>query len=75
MGRHQCFPVSLSLNGVTWTENSQVLFGSSVHWPRAAYVMYFPGFPRLWLSSPVEYTAMMALEALELVSVSIAIIW
>ena len=75
MGHHQCFLASLSLNGVTWTENFQGLSDSPVHWPRAAYVMYFRGFQILWLSSPVEYTAMMALEVLELVGISIAIVW
>ena len=75
MGHHQCFLASLSLNGGTWTENFQGLSGWPVHWPRAAYVMYFPGFQILWLSWPVEYTAMMALEALGLVGVSIAIVW
>ena len=75
MGHHQCFLASLSLNGVTWMENSQGLSRSPVRWPPAVYVMYFPGFRILWLSSPVEYTAIMALEVLELVGVSIAVVW
>ena len=75
MDRHRCFPASLSLDGVTWTVKSLGWSGPTVDCPRAAYVMYFPGFPKLYQSSPVEYMAMMALEALELVGISIAIIW